>query len=432
MSESRNRIRVLLLAEACNPTWTSVPLVGYNFARALADREDLDITLVTHIKNRNALANDPICKRVRLHIIDNEWLARPMYHLSTWLRGGEKLAWTLNTALAWPGHIAFEQTVARDFAQQLRRREFDLIHRVTPLTPTIPSPLASRTSVPMILGPLNGGLPWPREFPELIAQEREWLTRMRGCYRLLPYFRSTYKNAAAVIAGSHHTAREIPQYFRGAKYYLPENGIDLTKFPLANGWTPPASRFQFVTVGRLVPYKGVMLTLEAFASSPVLRKTKFLIIGDGPQREELEQYIRAQQLNDAVRLIGFCEQRELTNYLRTSQAFVFPSLREFGGGVVLEAMASGLPSVIVNYGGPAELVNRECAVLLPLQPRQELVANLRLQLEQLVEQPDLCRAMSNGAVNRVQSLFTWDVKANALVQIYRDVLSSSHERAIHG
>ena len=48
------RTRVLLIAEACNPTWTSVPLVGYQVARALAARQDLDVTLATHVRNRPA------------------------------------------------------------------------------------------------------------------------------------------------------------------------------------------------------------------------------------------------------------------------------------------------------------------------------------------------------------------------------------------
>ena len=51
--------------------------------------------------------------------------------------------------------------------------EFDLIHRVTPLTPTMGSPLAGLTDVPLLIGPLNGGLPWPKEYPELRRKERE-------------------------------------------------------------------------------------------------------------------------------------------------------------------------------------------------------------------------------------------------------------------
>src|SRR5437588_6613615 len=100
-------LRVLVIAEACNPTWTSVPLVGYHFARALADRPDLDVTLVSHVRNRPALETDSIAAKARLHFIDNEWLARPLYKLSKFLRGGQSLSWTIDTAMAWPSYMVF-------------------------------------------------------------------------------------------------------------------------------------------------------------------------------------------------------------------------------------------------------------------------------------------------------------------------------------
>ena len=49
------------------------------------------------------------------------------------------------------------------------------------------------SNVPMLIGPLNGGLPWPADYPDLRKQEREWLVRVRGIYRWLPYYRSTYR-----------------------------------------------------------------------------------------------------------------------------------------------------------------------------------------------------------------------------------------------
>ena len=124
----------------------------------------------------------------------------------------------------------------------------------------------------MMIGPLNGGLPWPGSFPELRRCENEWLVPLRKFYKLLPYYRSTYKNIQAVLSGSQHTATEVPSYFRGRRYFMPENGVDPRRFPLADGWTEPSDRFRFITVGRLVPYKGLWLTLAAMRDSAVLRE----------------------------------------------------------------------------------------------------------------------------------------------------------------
>src|SRR5947209_460569 len=117
-------IRVLLIAEACNPTWTSVPLVGYNFARALARRDDLRITLVTHIRNRDGLASSDLGKFAEIEFIDNEWIASPVYRFARLLRGGEQLGWTIDTALAWPSYVVFEHLIRKRFGRRLERGDF--------------------------------------------------------------------------------------------------------------------------------------------------------------------------------------------------------------------------------------------------------------------------------------------------------------------
>jgi glycosyltransferase involved in cell wall biosynthesis len=417
------RLRILVIAEACNPTWTSVPLVGYNFTRALAGRDDLDLTVVSHVNNRPAIQADPLNDLARVHFIDNEWIARPLYRLSTLLRGGEKLSWTINTAMAWPSYMVFERAVYHRFGHDLEAGRFDLIHRITPLTPTMGSPLASMTRVPMVIGPLNGGLPWPKEYPELRSQEREWLVPLRKAYRLLPFYNSTYRRLAAVIAGSRHTATETPAFFRGQRFYLPENGVDPARFPLASAWPEPKGRFRFISVGRLVPYKGLDLTLEAMGQSTTLKQCELVVVGEGPQQPELEAIIRKYGLESNVQLLGWVDQSRLARELGQAQAFVFPSLREFGGGVVLEALSSGLPALIVDYGGPAELVTSDCGVLLPMKPRQEFVPLLRQAMEALATDPARCRAMGQAACQHIRQHFVWTAKAERIVEFYRKILA---------
>jgi glycosyltransferase involved in cell wall biosynthesis len=415
-------LRVLVIAEACNPLWTSVPLVGYNMARALALRPDYRVTLATHVRNRPELEADPLARRADLHFIDNEYLARPLHRLGLLMRGGASLSWTIETALAWPSYMLFEAELFHHFRREFRDGAFDLIHRVTPLTPTIGGPLAGQVDVPMIVGPLNGGLPWPAEYPNLRRQEREWLVPLRKLYRALPYYRTTYRHLAGVISGSRHTAGEIPTSFKGSRFYLPENGVDPARFPLADDWTPPQGRFRFVTVGRLVPYKGVDLILDAMANSPKLRECELHVVGDGPIRADLEARAKAAGLLGCVRFLGWLPQADLAREVRNSQVFAFPSLREFGGGVVLEAMASCLPSIIVDYGGPAELVNSESGILLPMKPREQLVPLLAAAMESLAGDHVRCRTLGRAAGQRIRAEFLWDVKASRVAEFHRAVL----------
>src|SRR5262245_35045525 len=423
VESSERRLRVLLLAEMCNPAWTSVPLVGYNFARALAAHPALEVTLVTQIRNRPYLEEDPIRKDAEVCFINTEVLAKPFHLLSKLLRGGNRLAWTIDTALMWPGYVLFEHLARQRFARDLANGRFDLVHRITPVSPTIPSPMAATVRTPFILGPINGGLPWPKEYPELRRREREWLIPLRKLHRLLPYFRSTYKHLDGLITGSRHTATEIPACFRGLHLSMPENGVDPECFTLADRWAEPDGSFRFITVGRLVPLKAVDMIIEAMAASPSLRGCELVVCGEGPERTKLEQLARERGLPGA-HFRGWLDQKTLGQELRRAQAFVFPSLKDFGGGAVVEAMAAALPAIVVDYGGPGEVVTDETGIRLPMCRRDELIPRLRSVMEALAGNAERCRTMGAAAVRLVREQYLWSAKADRLVRFYREVLAA--------
>ena len=89
--------------------------------------------------------------------------------------------------------------------------------------------------------------------------------------------------------------------------------------------------------------------------------------------------------------------------MRRSQAFVFPSLREFGGGVVSgsDGLRFALPGV--DYGGPGELVSETTGVRLPMRPREELIESLRRAMERLATNSDICRRMGESAAAEVRA-----------------------------
>ena len=144
-------MRVLLLANDCNPDWPSLPVVGYNACRGIAG--EVDVVVATHVRNRANIAARGF-GRAQVEYIDNEYIASPMYKAATWLRGGGSVGWTTNIAMQYAPYLAFEWEVWKRFKKRLKAREFDLVHRVTPMSPTLPSPLAKwlkRIGVPFVL-----------------------------------------------------------------------------------------------------------------------------------------------------------------------------------------------------------------------------------------------------------------------------------------
>jgi glycosyltransferase involved in cell wall biosynthesis len=164
------------------------------------------------------------------------------------------------------------------------------------------------------------------------------------------------------------------------------------------------------------------MLLEAVA--PLVRSGNILvdIVGDGPQMASLKRQVSREGLSGRVALNGWVDQAKVAERLALSQVFAFPSIREFGGGVVLEAMAAGLAPVVVDYAGPAELVSDATGFRIPIGPRAAIVARFREVLAMLASRPDLVRSIGDKAQERVLKLFTWDAKAQQVLEVYRWVL----------
>jgi glycosyltransferase involved in cell wall biosynthesis len=426
------RPRVLLVAEAANPEWVSVPLVGWSHARALARR--VPAHLVTQVRNRAALLRAGLREGEDFTAIDSERLAAPVWRLASRLRGGQGQGWTTSTALASLVYPYFEHLVWRRFAADLGRGAFDVVHRITPLSPTAPSLLArrcARLGIPFVLGPLNGGVPWPAGFENVRRAEREWLSAVRGVYRLLPGYRATRAHASAILVGSIDTWRQMPARYRARCVYIPENGIDPERFRVMR--TRRCARpLRVAFVGRLVPYKGADMLLDAAA--PLVRAGALAItlVGDGPARGALEAQVVRESLASGVSFAGWLEHDRVQQQLAEADVLGFPSIREFGGGVVLEAMAVGLVPLVVSYGGPAELVTPETGFSVELGSREAIVAALRRTLEHLVAHPDEIDRRSAPARERVRALFTWDAKAGQVLEVYRWVRGERADRPDFG
>lgn len=421
MSES---MRVLLIAEAANPEWTSVPLVGWSHVMALAAVTDAHI--VTQVRNREAFLRAGV-EESRFTAIDSEAIAGPMYRLGSTLSGGAGKGWTTLMAASSVSYYFFERLLWRQFGGRIRSGEFDLVHRITPLSPTVPSLLAAkcaRAGVPFIVGPLNGGVPWPRAFDAERRREKEWLSYVRGVYRLLPGCGSMRRKAAAILVGSRDTLNQVPKQYHRKCVYIPENGIDPARFGAAVSG-PITGPVRAAFVGRLVPYKGADMLIEAAADLVRSGRLRLDIIGDGPEMERLRGLVKDNGVESGVDLPGWVEHTKIQDRIRQSDIFAFPSIREFGGGVVLEAMALGLPPVIADYGGPAELIAPECGFAVPIGSRAQVVERFREQLTRIVEQPQLIRPMGRAARERVLRYFTWQAKAQQVLRVYRWVLGQS-------
>jgi glycosyltransferase involved in cell wall biosynthesis len=411
-------MRVLILADVCNPDWPSLPIFGYKFAHAIANY--VDVVVVTQVRNKPNIDREGMGKAEVVYL-DTEKIAAPIYKLATALRGGTNTGWTINMAMGYPSYLAFEWAAWKRFGRDLRNGRFDVVHRITPVSPTLPSPMAKSSPVPFLLGPLNGNLPWPKHFTNELNREREWLSYFRNAYKLLPYHRSTYAASAGILAAFDHTIADLPASVKSKTINFCELGFDQDLFTLPIRHKQKQMTILFV--GRLVPYKLPEVVIRAFAASSILQQHRLLIVGEGPERPRLERIVEEQGLVECVELTGQKSQAEVGELMRQADIFAFPSIREVGGGVVVEAMACGMACVVVDYGGPATLVQPDCGIKIPMGDLDHLVKHFTAELEQLVTDPARVARLGTEAHHHAMTYYSWDAKAQKMLEIYNWVTS---------
>lgn len=423
------RRKILAIAEAANPEWVSVPLVGWSLASAL--RAVADVHIVTQVRNRDAFVRAGLRDGTDFTAIDSEAIAKPLHRASELLRMGSGKGWTMTTAINALSYPHFERLVWARFGPDIRAGKYDLVHRITPLSPTITSPIAPRCAaagVPFVLGPLNGGVPWPKGFDTERRQEREWLSYVRGAYKLIPGRGRTLKAASAILAGSRHTESEIPRQYRDKTIYLPENAIDPARFNLV-AEQDVSGPLRACFIGRLVPYKGPDMLLEAAA--PLLRDGRLSldVIGDGPMRGALEEQAARLSIVQAVTFHGNLAHADVQGVAVQSNLLTFPSIREFGGGVVLEAMALGVVPVVVDYAGPGELVSEQTGYKVAIGPRAQIITRLGAALNTIAAAPEGLPHMGARARALVRKDFTWEAKAARVLQAYETICTKTGRTA---
>ena len=172
-------------------------------------------------------------------------------------------------------------------------------------------------------------------------------------------------------------------------------------------------------VGRLVPYKGVDVLLEALTGLNAVA----LIVGDGPLRAELEAHARQLGISSRVRFLGSVADDELAALYRACHVFVLPSVtrQEAFGVVQLEAMAAGKPVVSTDLGTGVGWVNRHGETGFVVPPRDPVA--LREAMRRLLADTELQASMGDAAMRRVRSAFTVERMIDDTLALYREVMA---------
>ena len=402
-------MKILLSAYACEPNRGSEPSVGWNWAKELA-RLGFDVWVLTRANNRDAIENALAdCPADNLHFIYFD-LPRAILFWKRKKRGVHLyyLLWQIGAAI-----VSFRMHASL---------KFDLAHHVTFVGVRAPSWLWL-LGIPFVFGPIAGGenAPGPlRASYPLHGAIRDFLRDCSNLWvRVSPAMRATFASAKYIVVTSNQTAALVPSKYRhkvairlgiGIEANIVNKGLRLRQ----------AKPRQLLFVGELLYLKGVHFAL--YVLHFLVREYgdyTLTVVGDGPDADWLHRLADKLGLNDYVTWKPWVPREMVLNSYSEHDLLIFPSLHDSGGMVVLEALASGLPVVCLDLGGPGVIVNDTCgrAVSTKNRSEKELIDALVIAIRDITLESDVYSDACKGAIDRVRD-FVWSNKSEEFVSSF--------------
>lgn len=204
--------------------------------------------------------------------------------------------------------------------------------------------------------------------------------------------------------------------FRGSVHVIPL-GVTPVRDPER---APGSSRVGFV--GRLEPYKGAMLALQAFVLAAAGTDASFEVIGAGSEDETLRRYVAEAGLRERVHFSGALPQEETLARIAHLDVVLIPSLttpkwKEQFGRVAAQAMAAAT-AVIASDSGSLREVVKDGGVLVP----EGDVEALGAELQKLLEDPAAMMQVAKRGYERARMCLSWEHVADRVDEMYRQVL----------
>lgn len=409
----RKRLKVLLVAYACEPESGSEPGTGWNTALSLAQLHD--VTVLTRANNQEKIENalsgmPPECRPSFFYIDPSPWVL--------WLKAKGFLTIQM-FYFAW--HLALYSS------KDLHSKNFDIVHQLTFNSFEVPPFLFKRMNGKKVWGPVGGGQVTVKELLPAFTRAGARREMMRNWRVELSTSNPLVSNALSycdlVLFANKETEHRLASYCEAKRAHMMDVGVNVQSFcPVKSG--NPSEFFTFLFAGRLEDRKGVMLLMDAF-SQVISRHShvRLQIVGCGPLLESMKSKAKEYNLEEMVHFVGAVSHDEMRKQYEDADAFVFPSLRDTSGTVVLEAMAMGLPIVCFDHQGAALMVDDHCGIRVPIQSYEKTVEDFSDALCRLVNDQEICLSMGVHARERVSSLYDWNVRAAILDQQYQSLLS---------
>ena len=419
----KNRIRVLISAYACEPNKGSEPGVGWNWALQMAKMDE--VYVITRSNNRK--------------VIETFLQKHPVEHLhfyyhdcATWKRKMKKLPNGIFVYYKmWQKEIL---PIARKIVED---EKIDIVHHITFNEFRTPGKLY-QLPVPFVWGPIGGGQFYNPIFKDAYFSRKdinkEKLRNFINRFYLIfsSDIKAAVKKANTILIADQSTESIMP---KSRKYVrLLETGYDLKRNEAKdyeedltiNKMRP----IRLLWVGGIWPRKGLKVLIDALHNSQ-FENYSLSIVGDGQDRKASERLVREYGIEEKVRFLGALSYDEVNSLYDNADVFVFTSLRDTSGNVVLEAMSHGLPVIAINHHGVGEIVTDATGIRIDPISYDSVKSDLAKAIEKYAKNPDLMKQHGLAGRKRLEMYYSWENNAKVLQNIYERIAVEEKRKEKH-
>ena len=424
-STGGGRRRVLLVAYACSPGRSSEPGHGWRLVCEAARRHD--VWLVTYRGFKAAIERELAARPIPgLRVC---YYRLPFESSDHWQLGLDR------QGVREQVHYYAWQVGARGLVRALCRQvDFDLAHHVTLVRYWSPS-AAAAADAPFLWGPVGGGESAPRAFyhafslrGRLFEHARDWARRLA---HRDPLVLQTAAQSTLTLATTPETAAKVRMLADTPVDVVGSVALDETTIArLATVAAPTADAQRFLSIGRLVHWKGFEFGLRAFAQvctsgDPAMENAAYWIVGEGPERKRLERLAERAGIRDQVHFLGWAPPATVHRLLSQAHVVVHPSLHDSGGYATLEAMAAGRPVVCLDRGGPGQQVTPDTGIAVRADTPSQAVDGIAAAMRRLAADPTLREEMGRAGRRRITSHYSWRLHGQAMRARYASLMGLS-------
>lgn len=422
--QAMKKLKVLACAFSCHPPGTpgfsgGEDVLGWNLLSEIALNHQ--VWALTHARNRAVLeqvVQEESNSNLHFYYVGLPAWLRPLLRI----QGGHQLYYYL-----WQIKALF---AARKLQRQI---DFDLFHHITYANDWMVSFIGAFSTIPYVRGPGGGAHRTPKGFDEEYPLGGRLWERVRSLgqwlFRHDPLFVMGQHRARAILVCNQESLENVPAKWSRKVHLFPVSGVSSNNLTMVKSDEADDGHFRVLSAGSLIRVKGFGLAIKAFGEFAARHpNTSFSIVGTGPEESRLRSLVHELRLENKVHLLPSVPQYQLLSMMASHDVFLFPSLRDGGGTVVVESMSVGTPVICLDNGGPGLHVNDECGVkITPRSPRQATL-ELADALERLYLDEPLRLKLGRAARERMSQSYSWDKLGQRLMEIYGSVLANAGSR----